>query len=517
MVVALLCVAQFVVVLDATIVVIALPAMQADLGLSTTALGWVVTAYTLTFGGCLLAAGRLADRHGRRRAFTAGLALFALASLACGGAPGGGSLLAARAVQGLAAALVAPAALALLTTARPEGPARARALGLWTAAAAGGGAGGWVLGGVLSGLLSWRWVFLVNVPVCAVTVALAPRVLTERRVPVPARADVAGATLATAGLAALVLALTLAGARGPGAGITLGAGAAAVALLAAFARVEARAADPLLDRALLRRRGVIGPNVVAVVLTAATTPPMFLCTLYAQDVLGLRPVAAGLLFPPFNLAVVAGSLAGPRVAAAVGERTAMAGGLLTVGAGALALLAIGPGASPLPSLLGGFVLLGGGLGVASVASTAAGTAALDGADQGFASGLLATSAQVGTVLGLALIVPLAAARTAGLDGGPQAQVAGFRLGFVLAAALAGAAAAAIGWPRGRAARGDRVCRRAPRSSLPAALGRAAARALGRGRGRRRRGRRGGMEPGRHPPGHARPPGAVRRGGRAARA
>ena len=184
---ALLCVAQFVVVLDATIVAVALPAMQADLGLSTTALGWVITAYTLTFGGCLLAAGRLADRTGRRRAFVAGLVLFALASLACGLAPSGGALLAARALQGLGAALVAPAALALLTATRPAGRARARALGWWTAAAAGGGASGWVLGGLLSGLLDWRWVFLVNVPVCALGAVAALRVLPEQRVPSPAR------------------------------------------------------------------------------------------------------------------------------------------------------------------------------------------------------------------------------------------------------------------------------------------------------------------------------------------
>src|SRR5919206_1190568 len=190
--VALPCVAQFVVVLDLTIVAIALPAMQADLGLSTTTLGWVITAYTLVFGGCLLAAGRLADRIGRRRTFTGGLLLFAVASLACGVAPGGAVLLGGRAVQGLGAAVVSPAALALVTAARPEGQARARAPGWWTAAAAGGGASGWVLGGLLSGLLGWRWVFLVNLPVCVAAAGLARRILPEWRDPSPARPDVAG-------------------------------------------------------------------------------------------------------------------------------------------------------------------------------------------------------------------------------------------------------------------------------------------------------------------------------------
>jgi MFS family permease len=436
MVVALLCLAQFVVVLDATIVAIALPPIQADLHLSTTALGWVITAYTLTFGGCLLAAGRLADRVGRRRAFLLGLLVFGTASLACGLAPTGGALLAGRAVQGLGAALVSPAALSLLTTARPHGAARARALGWWTAAAAGGGASGWVLGGLLSGWLDWRWVFFVNLPVCGVAVALAPRLVRERRKPSPAGLDLTGALLATAGLAAVVLALTFTQSHGIAAGRTLAALAAGTALLALFTRVEARAGDPLIGPAVRHGARVLEPNVVAAVLTATTTPAMFFCTLYVQRTLGLAPAAAGLLFPPFNLAVIGGSLAGPRVVARAGERRAMAAGLVAVGAGALALLVIAPGASPLPSLLGGFVLMGGGLGLASVASTAAGTAPMSGADQGLASGLLSTSAQVGTVLGLAILVPLAAARTAAAGHGAVADVAGYRLGFVVAAVLA---------------------------------------------------------------------------------
>jgi EmrB/QacA subfamily drug resistance transporter len=446
--VALLCVAQFVIVLDATIVAIALPALQADLGFSTAALGWVITAYTLTFGGFLLAAGRLGDRVGRRRCFVAGLLLFAAASLGCGLASDAGALLATRALQGLGAALVAPAALALLTAARPDGRARARALGWWTAAAAGGGASGWVLGGLISAL-DWRFVFLVNVPVCAVAAALAFRVLPAGRDPRAVRVNAVAGMLATAGLAALVLGLTLAEERGPGAGATLVALAAAAVLLAALAVTETRTTDPLLDPMLLRRPGVAGANAVAAALTATTTPPMFLCTLYAERVLGLAPAAAGLLFPPFNLAVVAGSLAGSRVTAAVGERAAMAGGLAAVAGGAVALLAIAPGAPALPSLAGGFVGMGAGLGVASVASTARGTAALDSVHQGLASGLLNTSAQVGTAVGLAVVVPLAAARTSALGGGPAGQVAGFELGFVIAAALACCAALAV-LVRGRA-------------------------------------------------------------------
>jgi EmrB/QacA subfamily drug resistance transporter len=461
-VVAVPCVAQFVVVLDITIVAIALPAMQSDLGMSTTALGWVITAYTLVFGGCLLAAGRLSDRVGRRRAFVIGLLLFAGASLACGVAPSGPALLGARAVQGIGAAVVSPAALALVTAARPRGRARVRALAWWTAAAAGGGASGWVLGGLLSGLLDWRWVFLVNVPVCLIAAALARRLLSEWRDPAPSRPDLAGAALVTTGLAALLLALTLAETRGPFDVLTLAAAAAAVLLLVALGHVEGRTRDPLVDKDLLLRPGFVGPNAVAMVITATTSPAAFLCTLHVQHVLGLPPATAGLLFPPLNLAVVAGSLAGPRIAARVGERPAMSGGLLTVAAGALALHAIAADAPALSSLLGGLVLMGAGLGVASVASTACGTAALGAADQGLASGMLTTTAQLGTAFGLAIIVPIASARTQALGGGPRAQVAGYELGFDLAAVLAAAGAAAVGLaavrrgrPRSRRTKGQR--------------------------------------------------------------
>ena len=333
---------------------------------------------------------------------------------------------------------MAPSALALLTEIRPEGAARQRALAWWTAAAAGGGASGWVLGGVLSGLLDWRWVFLVNVPVCLAAAAAAPRLLPESRDPSPAPPDLPGALSATAGLTALVFALTA------GAPAALIPAAAAFAL---FAVAERRAADPILPLAALRRPRVATPNGVALILTATTTPPMLLCTLHAQDVLGLDPVQAGLLFPPFNLAVVAGSLAGPRVAAALGRHGAMAAGLAGVAAGAIALRGIAPDATMLHVLMAAFALMGGGLGVASVASTALGTEALDAARQGVASGLINTSAQIGTALGLAVIVPLAAAASGAAD----ARVDGYRIGFTVAAAIAATTAAGVALSARRAA------------------------------------------------------------------
>ncbi|RKQ90290.1 MFS transporter [Solirubrobacter pauli] len=445
MVVALPCVAQFVIVLDVTIVAIALPVVQSDLGLSTTLLGWVVTVYPLVFGGCLLAAGRVADRFGRRRTFVSGLVVFGGASLACALAPSGSLLLVGRAVQGVGAALVSPAALALVTAARPSGAARGRALGWWTAAAAGGGASGWVLGGLLSGWLDWRWVFLINVPVCLAAAILAPRVLAESRAAASGERAVAGGAPAVAGDTATgghravagdtatdgqraatggePGAARIRGARGaaaaidlPGAAfVTLGVGALVLALsfiadggpwlaalvvaatlLLTLTRIERRAAHPLLDKRLLGRRAVLAPNGVAAVLTATTTPPMLLCTLHAQHELGLSPALAGLLFPPFNLAVIAASLLGPRI-----RRGAIPGGLLAIGAGG-ALLAVH---LSIPTMLIAFVVMGAGLGVASVASTARGTEAVGPDDQGLASALLATSAQLGTALGLAVFLP----------------------------------------------------------------------------------------------------------------
>jgi len=420
--VAVLCTAQFVVVLDATIVAVALPAIRRSLDMATADLQWVVSAYTLAFAGVLVLAGRLADLHGRRRVFMAGLALFSAASLACGLSGSAAGLIAGRAVQGLGAAAVAPSALAAITAAIPDGAARRRALGVWTAAAAGGGATGWLLGGVITEAVGWPWVFLVNVPIGAAAVALAPLVVPESRSEdASRRLDLGGALTVTAALALLVFGLTRAQLTGPGSPEAMGGTAGALVLLALFVRIERRAPDPLVPSALLRADGLVRANLAAGALTASTTPPLLLCVLE----LGRErsPLETGALFAPFNLAVIAGSLLGPRFARAIGVRSAMAAGLAGIGAGILWLLAIAGGRAAPLALLPSFVVMGVGLGCASVASTAAGTAAAGASREGVASALLNTAAQLGTAVGVAVLLSVAAA-------------AGSRAAFAGAAAVA---------------------------------------------------------------------------------
>jgi MFS family permease len=431
----LLCTAQFVDVLDINAVLVALPAIGRDLGLSGGGLQWVVTAYVLVFAGCLLVAGRLADLYGRRRVFASGLALFTVTSLACGLAPTAESLVAARAAQGLGAALTAPAALALIVGAFPAGRQRERAVAVWTGVAAVGGATGLVLGGVVAGELGWRWIFLVNVPVGLATLALTPRL-----VPGDARTgnhaapalDLPGAAAATSGLALLVLALAEAERGGPLEPLPLAAAAAAALLLTAFARRERRARDPLVPPALLSRRPVVAATLAAALLTACTSGGGVLATLHLQDDLGLGPSAAGLVLVPFSVAVVAGSAAASRLRAPVGGL--IAGGFVLVAAGAVAAAA----ASGRWSIVAWGVLTGLGLGAASVAATSAGTSSVDDHERGIVAGILNTAAQVGTAVGIAALVLLAGAssRTAA---------------YAATAALAAAAALllAAGTPRSR--------------------------------------------------------------------
>jgi MFS family permease len=394
--VTLLCAAQFITVLDVTIVAVALPDIRQSLDMSPESLQWVVSAYTLAFGGLLIAAGRLGDLLGRRRMFTAGLVTFGAASLACALAPSAAVLVAARAVQGAGAALQAPAALALVATTTPN---RERAVAWWTASAAAGGASGWVLGGVLVETFGWPVVFAVNVPLCAIGALLAPVVLRESRG--AARGlDVPGTIAVTLGLALLVLGLTQMPLALPG----------AFAALVAFALIERRAADPIVPAWTLRRPGFVRADAVAMALTGTTTPAMLLALLYQQEELGRSALETGLWCTPLNLAVIAGSTLRPR--------RAMPLGLAAVAAGALVLTTLAPA-----GFVVAFVLMGLGLGCASVAATASGTAALPDEEQGIASGVLNASAQVGTALGLATFVSL-----------------GYVPGFVAVAALALAAA-----------------------------------------------------------------------------
>jgi MFS family permease len=412
MAIALLCAVQFVAVLDTTIVAVALPSIERDLGFSTATLQWVVTGYTLAFGGLLIPAGRAGDLLGHRRLFIAGLALFSAASAGCALAASAPMLVGLRALQGVGSALMTPAALALL---------RGRALGVWTAAAAGGGAAGWVLGGILTERYGWPAIFVVNVPLGLAGIALATRVLPRgTRSHHGASLDLAGAAAITAALVALVYGCSQRSAP---------ALAGAALLLAAFVAVERRAADPILPLAVLRNRPFVNANVVAGALTAATTPAMLLSIIYQQQELHRSAVETGLMCVPFNLAVIAGSLKGG----------SMKAGLAAVAGGA-ALCLTG-------SFIGAYVVMGLGLGVAATASTTQGIAALP-ERAGLASGLLNAAAQVGTVIGRATLTPL-----------------GARAGFIGAAAIA--LAAQLSPQRQRAGAQQRAHRHAQRGVQPA--------------------------------------------------
>src|SRR5215204_1802044 len=431
-VLALVCVAQFVNVLDVTVVLVALPSIGRDLGLPPQHLQWVVSAYALLFAGFLLLAGRTADLFGRRRMFMTGLALFATASLVCGLAGSPEVLILGRAAQGLGAAFTAPAALSIITTTFPDGGERDR-----------------VLGGLITDGLGWEWVFLVNVPVAALGLALTPALIPESRdAGAPRRLDLLGAVTITAGLVALVYGLTRVEESGFGSLSVFGTLFLAAALIWTFFLVEGRAANPLVPLRVFRSSKVVCANLVASVLTAATSPIGVLLTLYLQRVLDLSPTAAGLTYLPFSLSVVAGSFIGSRLTGSVGARATMVLGLVCVAAASLVLggISAGGGFARLPV---GLVLSGSGLGCASVASTALGTSAAREDEQGLASGLLNTSAQVGTALGLAALTTIATARSEVLMSSGEATAAalvgGFGVAFYTGAglAVAGAFAASL--------------------------------------------------------------------------
>jgi len=447
--IAVICVAQFVVVLDVTIVVTALPAIGPALGFLQAGQQWVFTAYALVFGGLLILGGRAADVFGHRRIFLAGLGVFTAGSIGCALAWSPTALVAGRVLQGAGAALLSPAALALLTTVTEPGEERRRAVGWWTAVAAGGGACGWVLGGLITEYAGWRWVFAVNVPIGLAALVLAPLALSAgKRQTEERRLDLSGALTATAGLSLLVYGLTSAGERGLSARLSwLPLLLAAVTLLI-FVRHEGRTTDPLLPLDLLRSRPVAAANLTAAAITAATSPAMYLAVLYVQQVLRIPPGRASLLFPALNVAVIAGSLAGPRLLKRLGARLTLLAGFAGIAGGITSLLALPSDGLPAAQLLSAFAVTGAGLGVASVASTQIGTDAADPEYRGVVSGVLNSAAQIGTSVGVALLLPLAAA--AGLS-----SMQGYHLGFVGAAviALAGALSSLLVPRQARALKG----------------------------------------------------------------
>ena len=441
---ALLCVAQFVDVLDINAVVVALPSVGRDLGFSARDLQWVITAYVLFFGGFLLLAGRLSDLYGRRRMFVVGLALFTAASLACGLAASPLALVVSRAVQGLGAAIVAPAALSIISTTFPEGRERNLAMGVWTAVAAGGGAAGLVLGGFITDSLGWPWIFFINVPIGVVGIALSFFLLDAGRgTRTSRRLDAWGAVTVTAGLFLMVYGFTRAEESGFGSPLTLVALALALVLLATFLFVERSVADPLVPLRVFRSPDLSGSALVAFANTATTSSVGIIAILYLQEVLEYSPTQAGLLGLPLSLSVVVGSFLGPRLMGSLGARRTMALGLLGISGAALLITGISAEGG-LAFVLSNAAISGLGLGCSAVASTTRGISAVQEEERGLASGILNSSAQIGTALGLAALITVAAARTEALTGGgvgaTVALVEGFRLAFYAAAGLAVAGA-----------------------------------------------------------------------------
>ena len=453
---AIICVAQFMVILDVAVVNVALPSIRVSLGFSTAGLQWVVNAYTLTFAGFLMLGGRASDLLGRRRVLLTGIGLFTLSSLACALATSPGLLIAARTVQGIGGAIISPASLAILTTSFAEGRERNRALGAWGAIGGIGAASGALLGGILTQGLGWQWVFLVNVPVGAIVLAIAPRIVPEGRADLGHRHfDLGGALLVTAGFVALVYGIVRAEALGWGAGSVVGPIAAGLLALAAFAIVEGRFAQaPLVPLRILALPRLRAANAVVFALYSGVFVMWFLVSLYLQEVLGYDAIETGLAFLPMTVAVAIAAARAPSVVARLGTRWTITLGMLTAAVGLGLLTAIHPHASYTAVLPGG-ILAAAGLGLALVPSTIVAVQGVPAAAAGVASGLLNTSRLLGGALGLALLTTIADSRTHGaLRAGArplQALTDGYGTALLVAAivvALGALAAAALLRDRG---------------------------------------------------------------------
>lgn len=450
----LVCIGQFMVVLDISIVNVALPSIQHDLRFSAAELQWVVNAYTLTFAGFLLLGGRAADLFGRRRLFLVGLGLFTVTSLIGGLAQNQAWLVAARALQGLGAAILAPATLTILTATFAEGPARARALGVWSAVASAGASAGALLGGVLTDLLSWRWILFVNVPVGVLAVLAARRYLPESRADMVHRhLDVAGAVTVTGGLVALVYAIVRSEQYAWSSAQVLIPLVLAVLLLGAFVTIQQRfSRAPLMPLRIFRSRSVAGGNAVMFLLFCAMFGSWYFETLYMQRVLGFSPLQAGLAFLPQTLLIAAGAQVTARLVTRFGPRLLILIGTLVGASGLLWLTQITPTSTFAADLLVPYILIGLGMGLTVTPVTVAGTAGVPRADAGLASGLINTSRTVGASIGLAVLATLAAKHTAGVLGTgaptPDHLKAALTDGYSLAIWIAAAvllAAAAVAW------------------------------------------------------------------------
>ncbi len=444
------CLAQFMVVLDATIVNVALPSIQRGLHFAPANLQWVVNAYTLVFGGFLMLGGRAADLLGRRRLFLIGIALFSAASLLNGLAASSTMLIGGRAVQGLGAALVSPAALAIITTTFTDPGERTRALGVWSAIAASGSAAGLLLGGVLTTLVDWPWIFIVNVPVGVMTIALALRLVPESRADLAHRSfDLTGALTVTAGLVAIVFGIVKAQAWGWGSAGTLGVLGAGVALLVAFVAAESRAAAPLMRLSILRVRSLAVGDASMLLVASGMFGMFFFVSLYVQDVLGYSALRAGLAFLPATAGIIVGAGVSQQLVRRLGARAVAVPGVALAAIGMALMARLPIQGSYAGNLLPALIPLSLGMGLTFVPITLLGNGGVSGEDAGLASGLFNTAQQVGGALGLAILSTLAADHTSGIVHGLgraahparvlAATVSGYHVAFLAAALMLGVA------------------------------------------------------------------------------
>jgi EmrB/QacA subfamily drug resistance transporter len=445
------CLGQFMTILDVSIVNVALPAIRDDLGFSATGLQWVLNAYTLTFAGFLLLGGRASDLFGRRRMFFAGTLLFSAASLLCAVAPSAGLLIAARSIQGIGAAILSPATLAIITTSFDEGPPRNRALGIWGAIGAIGATAGVLLGGVLTEAFGWPAIFLINVPIGLAIVVFSSGLVPEGRSETENRHfDLLGAILVTLGMTALTYGIVTTDRLAWGSAGVLGPLAAGVGLLVAFALYEANVAgQPLMPLRVFRLRTLRAANLVIFLLYAAIFGFWFFLSLYMQGTLHYSALKTGVAFVPLTVAVAAGATLAPRLARWIGPRVTLAAGMVSTAAGELLLTGVHPGGTYLGQVLPGGLLGAFGLGLSLVPATIVAVQGVPGALSGLASGVLNTSRFVGAALGLAVLTTLAVSHTdSELASGTSAATAvtdGFQLQFEVGAAfcLLGALAALV--------------------------------------------------------------------------